>query len=111
MHFFLSSFPGQSIEVCQAVFDGIFGACESWSILQIESGGRLNSPSQFDPGHDLAPCGFTDCGADFLEFRKSQFRQLFEAIVDLPGNFFAGLQCRFAGASGADQDGEEFTEF
>lgn len=111
MHFFLSGFPGQSIEVSQAVFDGIIGAGESWSILQIEGGGRLNSPPQFDSGHDLAPCRFADCGADFFKFRQAQFRQLFKAIMNLSGNFFAGLQSGFAGASGADQDCEQFAEF
>ena len=108
--FFLAGFPGKSIEVCQAVSDGIFGAGESRSILQIECGGRLNSPAQFDPGHDLAPCGFADGGADFFEFGQSQFGELFEASMHLSCDFFAGLQGRLARASGANEDGEQFAE-
>lgn len=110
MDFFLAGFPGQPIEVCEAVSDGIFGAGESRPILQVECGGRLNSPAQFDTGHDLAPCGFADCGADPFKLGQAQFRKLFEAIVNLSGDFFTGLQCGFAGASGADEDGEEFAE-
>lgn len=109
--FFLAGFPGEPIEVCEAVSDGIIGAGESGSILRVEGGGRLNSPAQFDTGHDLAPCRFADGGADSFQFGQSQFGELFEAVVHLSGDFFTGLQGRFAGASGANENGEEFAEF
>ena len=111
VEFFLAGVAGEAIEAFEAKADGIGRSGDARAGAKRDVRRCMHATAKFNACHDLTKRRFADCAADFAEFRESKVGEPFEVFAESTGDFFAGLQGGFTGASGADQDGEEFGEF